>query len=181
MSDPETVELTTADTGTLEDVVTDDQLGIDMSTNPESGLAEDQDDDEFAVDLDQVKAQPLIPKGIQNCTIIEAEFVRSQASDQPMWALQLQIDDGAYAERKLRTQLSFSPGAMPRTKKTIQQVFPDIAQMGQFRPKQIADDGILMGRKVRARVDIRTYQGQRNNNVRDLLPVRPGNALVDGV
>ena len=43
-----------------------------------------------------------------------------------------------------------------------------------FDPEEIAAEGSMIGLRVRARVDIRKYEGEDRNNVKDLYAAEEG-------
>jgi len=128
------------------------------------------------VDLSGVDADAgfeVIPRGIYPVTIAALEFGMSQRSGKPMWTCELEIEDGEYAGRTLYHHISFSEKALPRTKKTISRIAPELLE-GPFSPEEVADESTLLGRRARARVDIRRYEGENRNNVRELLEPEDG-------
>jgi len=62
---------------------------------------------------------------------------------------------------------------MPRVKKVISRVAPELLN-GPFKPEEIANSGVLVGKPVRVRLDIKPYEGKPRNNVRDVLPPDEG-------
>jgi hypothetical protein len=136
--------------------------------------AEFSDDDAgegVVIDLDEESEGggfEVLPRGIYNVVVSELTYEISQNSGQPMWALKLEVEDGDYAGNTLYTYLSFSPKARPRTVQTIKKCFGQLES--PFNAQQVADEGVLEGTRLRARVDIRPYQGEKRNNVRALIP-----------
>ena len=132
------------------------------------------------VDLSDIDADAgfeVIPRGIYPVTIASLEYALSQRSGKPMWTCQLEIEDGEYASRILFFHISFSEKALPRTKKTLSRIAPHLLE-GPFEPAEIADESTLLGIRCRARVDIRRYDGENRNNVRELLEAGEGDEFV---
>jgi hypothetical protein len=65
---------------------------------------------------------------------------------------------------------------MPRVKKFLARIQTDVPEYVQellstnFKPKQVAEEGKLLGAKFRIKVDIKPYEGKPSNNVRDVFP-----------
>lgn len=124
-------------------------------------------------DVEEDKGFEVVPRGVYSAVVDSVEFGYSQRSGNPMWTWRFEISDGEYAGRKLFFHSTFNEGGLPRTKKTLSRVAPELLE-GAFSPEAIADDGVLLGKECQLRVDIRKYEGQPRNNVRDVL------APVDG-
>jgi len=126
----------------------------------------------FVVDLDNVDENAqyaLLPRGKYPATIESCEFNISQSGGNPMWSLQLVVDEGEYEGSKLFSHIVWGGKAIPRSKKTMTKVAPDVLE--QF-PCDVADPEIyeqMIGIQLTAQVDIRPYDGRKTNNVKDLL------------
>jgi hypothetical protein len=135
-----------------------------------------EDGDGFSFDMDDVEAdkgfEPL-PQGVYSCTIEELEY-RISAAGKPMWAAKLAVVGGPgsmnYEEmnRKLFWNQSWAPTMLSRGKATLQKIAPELTK-GSFNPKKCADEGILLGRPLRAKVAIKVYNGEKRNEVKDVL------------
>ncbi len=143
-----------------------------MAKNKEASSFEDDDtfeggDGSVMVDLSNVEDSgfELLPKGIYPCTIESCEYGLSQNSGQPMWTMKLNITEGDYEGRKLFTHLSFSPKALPMTKKSLAAIAPELLS-GPFNPETVASD--MEGKSVRAEVKIEKYDGEDRNRVKNL-------------
>lgn len=124
--------------------------------------------------VDEAADFEVLPRGMYNCVISELTFEYSQRSGKPMWSTRLEIEDGDYASRILFTHISFSEKALPMTKRTLSRIAPELLEEA-FDAEAVADEGNLIGRRCRARVDIRPYEGRKRNNVRELLePIGEG-------
>lgn len=132
------------------------------------------------VDLNEVEDggfEPL-PRGMYECEVTNLEFTISQRSGNPMWAWELEVVEGEYAGRKLFFHTVWAGNGLAITKQTIKRVAPELMQ-GPINPEEVADQGILIGRRVRARVDIRKYEGENRNNVRGLFASEGGSGGED--
>ncbi len=127
--------------------------------------------------VDEDAGYEIIPRAKYPVTIAAAEYAHSQRSGKPMWTLQLEIEGGEYAGRILFHHVSFSEKALPRTKKTISRIIPELLE-GPFEPEEIADDGKLLGIRCIAVVTITRYEGQNRNNVKELLEAGDGDEFV---
>ncbi len=140
-----------------------DAEGVDAEEGEEGGSV--------VVDLsgvDEDAGFEVRPRGNYPVEIIEAEFSFSQASGKPMWTLVLEVEEGhEHAGARFWHHVSFSEKALPRTKKTLSVIAPELLE-APFEPEEIADEGILLGRRCTAKVNIRRYEGENRNNVREL-------------
>lgn len=129
-----------------------------------------EDGGDLVVNLDSVEEQKYeaIPRGVYNAVIESCEYALSQSSGNPMWTMKIRITDGEYEDRRLFTHVSFSPKALPRTKKMLMQFAPELLQ-GPFKPQAIADDGTLIDREVRVKVKIEKYEGENRSRIDDIL------------
>ena len=145
--------------------------GIDFEdTQSESG---------FTVDLNEVEdgGFEVLPKGIYNCVVSELNFEYSQNSGNPMWSWVLEVNEGEYAGQKLFFHTVWKGKGLPITKKAIKEVAPELFE-APFDPEVVAAEGTLLGRQVRARVDIRTYEGTKRNNVKALMKAAEGSDFL---
>lgn len=111
----------------------------------------------------------VLPRGIYDVVVDNVEYGISQRSGNPMWTWTFELDGGDFAGRKLFFHTVLTPEQLPRTKKVISRVAPELLN-GPFDPAAVAAEGILLGKRARCRVDIRKYEGEDRNNVRDVLP-----------
>lgn len=158
----------------------DDESNIGAQMGAGVGLIDDGEGG-FQVDWDNVEEATfeVMPKGTYPCVISEMEYKLSQASGQPMWALVLQVEEGEYANRKLFSNISFSPKALPFTKRTIARIAPELLT-NDFNPKRLGDEEVLVGKSCRARVSVgkNTESGEPRNEVKELLPPLDTNAFM---
>jgi len=119
-------------------------------------------------------ARPVIPRGVYAATVDELTFGHSQASGNPMWTWRFEItQEGDYLGRKLFFHTPFVENMLPRVKKVLSRIAPELLE-GAFSPEQIANDGVLLGKDCQIRVDVRPYEGKPSNNVRDVLGAAEG-------
>lgn len=142
------------------------------------GDADDDDDLEIGLENVESAAFEVIPKGDYDIVIESCEYKRSNASNQPMWAVRLEVETGDFAGKKLFANLSFSPKALPMTKASIGTFAPELLE-GSFKPKQLADNGDLLGKKARVRVIVGTYQGNKNNQVKKWFAPKEQNEFIN--
>lgn len=142
--------------------------GVDMEP-AEGGLL---------IDLTNVEEDAgfeVLPRGIYDCVVSNLSFEYSQASGNPMWTWELEVEEGEFASRKLFTHTVFKGAGLGRTKRTISRVAPELLEAA-FDPEEIADKGTMLGKRCRARVDVKPYEGQPRNNVKDVLPAQGGSS-----
>lgn len=140
------------------------------------------DDEDFEVNMGEVEASKFeaLPQGDYNAVIASLEYGRSQSANKPMWTAQLEVTDGEYTGRKVYTHLSFSPAAMPITKAALATFAPEYNDVA-FKPKEVADNGDLLGKNVRVRLTIKTYEGRKSNQVKRWLPpAAQNNEFING-
>lgn len=125
----------------------------------------------LSVDLSTVEDTGFeaLPKGMYSCTIAECEFTYSQSSGNPMWTIQLEVNEGEHAGRKLFNHLVFAGKGLPITKQNLSRIAPELLA-GPFDPQDPEVIGSLLGRGVKAKVTIRKYEGTDRNNVQGLFP-----------
>jgi hypothetical protein len=130
------------------------------------------------IDLSSVpdeQERPVVPRGIYDATVDDVTYGFSQSSGNPMWTwvFELAASAGEHAGRKMFFHTPFVEVMMPRVKKVVSRVAPELLQ-GPFDPEKIANDGVLVGKACRIRLDIKPYEGKPRNNVRDVLPAEEG-------
>lgn len=151
----------------------------------------DDDDDEDGdtinwADVDEQEGGDLevIPRGKYATTVDESEFSLSKEGQNPMITLRLEITDGDYSGRKLWYRVVL-------TKKTLGMVKHSLRVLGVKMPskemswngakrwfEKLADSGDLIGQECAATVKIRTYEGEKRNEVRSIHSA--GEATADG-
>ena len=138
-------------------------------------FGDESTDDGMTIDFNNVEDQQfeLMPRAMYECEVDSLEFGTSQNAGNPMWTWRLSVVEGEFADRKLFFHTVFAGAGLPRTKKCLMRVCPDIVS-GKFNPEQVANEGTLLGRRVRAKVDQNRYQGEMRNNVKDIFPSEGG-------
>lgn len=131
-----------------------------------------EDQENLTVNLGDVEEssgfQPL-PRGNYDAEVEECEFQYSQRSGNPMWSFRFNITEGEYANRKLFYHVTFTENDLPRVKRTLIRLGRQDLADSQFNPKQVAEEGELIGLECRLKVTQRQYQGEWRNNVQDVL------------
>jgi hypothetical protein len=139
----------------------------------EEGMTSEDDDDALVVDMENVEEGSgfeVRPRGKYPCTIYELEFGRSQRSNNPMWTVTLEVEEGhQYAGSRFFTHVTFNEGGLPRAKRFLSNIGRSDLAASQFSPKLVADEGELVGLRCTAVVVIRPYEGEKRNSVRDVL------------
>lgn len=117
-----------------------------------------------------------VPRGLYDVALAQLDFGFSQRSNNPMWTWIWEVEDGEHSGRKFFYHTVFNEGGFPRVKRTLARIKTDdgyeaeLLAAPRFSPEQVANEGRLLGARARIRVDIRKYEGQNRNNVRDILP-----------
>ena len=155
-----------------------DKLNPDDNINLNEG--EDQEAENMVLNLDDVDEdkpafEPL-PAGAYNCVVENAEYGVSQRSQNPMITWVFKVVDPQYENRLLfyHTVLNSQQG-LARLKRLLTRVVPDI-DMSSFNPKKFCEEGEALGFPCQVKVRIRTYRGERRNDVTDVLPPSEGGA-----
>ncbi len=138
---------------------------------------DDLDGAEF--DLEDVKdvVYAILPRAIYPAEIDTVEFGQS-SNDNPMWTLRIKITDGEFKGRTLFNHQVFTDAGMPRVKQFLQRVAPELLGQGAIKPSHIADEGLLEGKACRIRVGTQRYQGQKRNNIREILAPEAGDTFL---
>jgi hypothetical protein len=166
--------------------MTDTQTGEDTSFNNDAtGVAFEQEEG-FSFNMNETAEssgfEPM-PAGTYDVAVEEVKYQISRSSGAPMWAITYVIASGEFAEknRKLFQYLTMKPEQRGRVKQWVNRVAPELASLTDFNPKKIAEDGILVGKRARAKVGIETSEqyGARNT-VKDILAPTAGGAGGDG-
>jgi hypothetical protein len=132
----------------------------------------------LVVDFSTVPDQadfPVTPKGIYPALVDDVTYGFSQSSGNPMWTWIFELTpeadaivEGA-AGRKFYFHTPFVENMLPRVKKVLARIAPELLE-GPIDPEQVANEGTLVGRACKIRLDIKQYEGKPRNNVRDVLP-----------
>lgn len=129
-----------------------------------------EDGGSLVIDLSNVEALKfeVVPKGIYDAMIDELSFGKSKASGAYMFTIVLKIEGGDYDGRKFYSYASFSPKAIKGTKTTLMRIDP-VLFAGQFNPEKIANDGVLLGKSVRIKIDVGEYNGEPQSQVKSIM------------
>lgn len=121
-----------------------------------------------------------LPVGVYNTTIVECEYKLSASSNQPMWALQHVVSEGEYENRRLFDNISFSPKALPMSKKTIGRLAPELLA-GPFNPE--VEGPKLQGRQCKVRVKVEPHYQEKDrkvNKISEYLPLGGADSFMNG-
>ena len=135
--------------------------------------------DSLMVDFDEVDdvSFEVLPKAMYDVVIADCEFTYSQSSGNPMWTLKLEVSDGEFAGRFLWSHLVFKGKGLPMTKRTLSRIAPELLN-GAFNPEDQELISNMLGKELKAKVDIRKWEGNDSNNVRDLFLNEGGSSFV---
>lgn len=125
----------------------------------------------LVVDLTNIEEQKfeLIPKGVYNAKVDSTEYKISNSSGKPMMEIVFALDHPEYMNRKLYFYASFSEKALSGTKTQLMRIDP-VKFAGAFRPKEICDQGVILGYPVRLKVGHEDYQGEARAKVQQIMP-----------
>ena len=140
---------------------------------------EDGEEEGVVVDLsdtDESERGEVLPRGIYDTVVTECDFDYSQSSNNPMWSWQLQVESGEFEGRTLYYHTTFTDKTRSRQKRDLLAVDPEFLEEtgGVFNPEKVADEGRFIGKRCRAKVTIKRYEGRQTNNTRELLPPSEG-------
>lgn len=148
-------------------------MSEDKFLDPDAQEKNQSDDgDNMVLDLDDVNEDgpgfEALPPGIYNCIIENTEYTMS-SNNNPMITWVFKVVDAEGEGRLLfnHTVLNNEVG-ISRLKRTLTRVVPDV-DLKAFNPKQFCDEGVAIGLPCRVKVTIRPYQGEKRNNVTDVL------------
>ncbi|HNQ97314.1 MAG TPA: DUF669 domain-containing protein [Treponemataceae bacterium] len=110
-----------------------------------------------------------MPRGVYDVIIDEVTYGISQRSGNPMWTWKFEVEEGDYANRKLFFHTPFIENSLPRLKKILGRIAPELIET-PFDPEALANEAYFSGKRCRVRVDISKYEGQNRNSVKDVLP-----------
>ena len=135
--------------------------------------------DSLTVDMSTVEevSFEVMPRGLYNCIVCENEFTYSASAGNPMWSLQLEVEDGDYAGRRLFTHMVFAGKGMGITKRHLSRLAPELCD-APFDPTNEEIVQSILGRRICAKVTIRKWEGEDRNNVGDLLPAIEAGGFV---
>jgi hypothetical protein len=160
----------------------EEAAGVSLGTTAEAEGVDTEEGEGIVVDLGGVNEAGnfvAMPRGLYDVTVAQLDYGKSQRSNNPMWTWIFEIDGGEYNGRKLFYHTVFNEGGLPRVKRTLARIqtddgYPQQLLTQRFNPQVVADEGRLLGARAKVRLDIRTYQGKKQNDIKDVLP--PGTA-----
>lgn len=140
--------------------MTEESTGVDFSEG-----------ESMLVDFSNVEdvSFEVLPAGMYECVIAECNFTHSQSSGNAMWTLVLEVEGGDHAGRKLYTHWVFEGKGLPMTKRLVKRIAPELLE-APFDPEDDEITSSMIGRQLKAKVAVGMYQGNKNNNVKDLFP-----------
>lgn len=148
-----------------------------------AGVNSGQEEDNLVMDLgaiDETKSDfEVLPAGVYPCIIENAEYKMSQSSGNPMIAWVFKVVHPEYENRLLfyHTVLNKESG-LKRLKKLLMRVCPDV-NLSTFQPKSFCDQGTALGRMCGVKIRVKNDQGERKNDVTDVLaPVVQNDAFL---
>lgn len=139
-------------------------------------------EDTHVIDMDAVGEAvfEVYPKGWHSFTVAAHDYELSQNSGAPMWVLDLEFDAevndmtgeaNPLAGKKVKYYMSFSPKALPFTKKAINTCWPGLLEDPEWRTndkfdtKKVGDAGLFVGNKLKGLIKHTKYEGQTRANV----------------
>ena len=140
----------------------------------------------MAIDINKIKKQyeeenqngdfETLPIGEYNCFVYELEG-KISSNDNPMISITLKVTDGEYENRRLWTNATLTPKAWFKVEEFFDAVnydmdnLPELAETPQEIVSAVQDD--VLGTKVNAVVDHRTWNGKEQENVKKLKQFTP--------
>lgn len=149
-----------------------DMLNPDENMDLSEGQGGNENEN-LVLNLDDVDEKgpgfEALKPGVYDCVIENTEFGESKKGN-PMITWVLKVTDPNYEGRLLfnHTTLNNNMG-IARLKRILVRVVPDV-DLAQFNPKAFCDNGEAIGLPCRAKVSIQNYQGEKRNNVKEILP-----------
>lgn len=163
-----------------------------MARNADTAVAEEEkpsgvefeDGDSYTFNMKETTEDagftPL-PRGTYDVTIDQVTYGMAKSSGKPKWDVQYSISSGEFAEknRKVFETISLQESQQGRVKRFINRVAPELAELEVFDPKKVAEEGLLVGKQLRVKLDIESdpQYGDRNR-VKDHYA--PGTGTAEG-
>ena len=149
----------------------DEELGLI------GGGAAEEDDESMVLNLADVDESlpkyEALPAGTYDAQVQDVVYERSK-NNNPMLTWVLRVTTPEYEGRLLFTHFVLnSEAGKSRLKRALLAVCPDV-DMTTFNPKKFADEGVALERPCRVKVRVRPYQGERRNQVTEILPPADG-------
>ena len=140
-------------------------------------------DDNLVLDLggvdESIPKFEAMPPGTYDAFVESVESVISKSSGNPMLTFQFRVTTPEYENRLLFYHVVLNnPAGLGRLKRLLIAVYPDV-DFAQFRPKAFAESGEALGKACRVKVTVRPYNGEKRNNVNEVLaPAAAGDSFV---
>lgn len=129
------------------------------------------------INLDDIRDEVYepIPQGTYQASVDRVEHSISKSSDNPMltWTLQVvypvRDEDGevSYRTRRLRTYTLLTQEHLPRLKRMIETLAPDL-EVRSFRLDQFNE--LFVGKRCQVIIEQESYQGKRRDKIARVLP-----------
>ncbi len=139
-----------------------------------------QDGAGLVLDLENVEAAKfdVVPAGIYDAIVEDCEF-KTASTGSPMLVVKFrtQVPEGKPGYNRLffnNFVLNHAFG-LQRLKAFLQRIAPEYPLTG-FNPQAFADSGVVVGRACRIRINIKANNGQKQNNITEVLEGAPGGA-----
>jgi hypothetical protein len=137
-------------------------------------------DDGMVIDLDGVDENlpgfVALPPGIYDAVVENVEYGPSKAGN-PMLTWTFTLTDPEYKNRKMFYHCTLNKEAgVASLKRTLVRVLPDHG-FSAFNPKNFADEGSAIGAECRVKLNVKPYNGEKRNNVVDVLAASAGGFL----
>lgn len=138
------------------------------------------DEDGLVLDLDSVDetmpAFVALPAGIYDAVVENVEYGKSK-NENPMLTWTFTLTDPEYKNRKMFYHNTLNKEAgIAGLKRTLIRVLPEHG-FSNFSPRAFADEGVAIGAECRLKLNIRPYNGEKRNNVVDVLAPATGGFL----
>lgn len=128
--------------------------------------------------VDENEGFEVLPKGVYSVIVESAEYKKSQAGNQ-MISLMLGVEDGEYANRKLFTNIVFSPKSNAMAKGMIKALGLQRLIESPFNPADPEFVAEFNGARARAQVTIEKYEDRDQNRVKGLKVATEGGNFLD--
>lgn len=145
----------------------------------------DNDEESVVLNLDEVADelpgfQPL-PPGTYSCVVEQCDYNRSKSKGNPQLAWRFKVIEDPYQNRLLfyHTVLNSEAGQI-RLRQLLLRVMPDYPRAA-FNARRFAEEGVALGRPLRAKVKIDSRGNKPQNSVVDVLPPGEFGSFVDPV
>jgi len=149
-----------------------------------AGSSKNEDLDSLILDLDSTDADAprfeALPPGVYTCVVDNTEYGPSSKAN-PMITWVFKVIDPAYEGRLLFTYTVLNNDAgKNRLKRMLTRIVPDLP-LGEFSPRKFVDEAQAVGMLCRVKVRVRPYQGQKRNEITDVLPAleNTGGSFLD--